>query len=189
MKLASITILSVSLLAATGFAQDVRFNYDHGANFSQYRTYKWVQVKGAVQLNQLAEQQLKNAIDAELATKGLTKTEDEKADLFIAYQAALNQEKEFNSYSSGFDSGWGYGAGWRGWGGPGMSSSTTSTTTTTIHIGTVGLDMYDSAQKQLVWRGQASKTLDEKAKPEKRQKNIKKSIAKLLKNYPPQAKK
>jgi hypothetical protein len=49
--------------------------------------------------------------------------------------------------------------------------------------------MYDSAQKELVWRGTASKTLDPKAKPDKKQKNISKAVAKLLKNYPPNVKK
>jgi hypothetical protein len=41
----------------------------------------------------------------------------------------------------------------------------------------------------LVWRGLASKTLDPKAKPEKQQKNLAKAVKKLLKNYPPPAKK
>ena len=45
--------------------------------------------------------------------------------------------------------------------------------------------MYSSAQKQLVWRGVASKTVDPKAKPEKQQKNLGKAMTKLLKNYPP----
>jgi hypothetical protein len=45
--------------------------------------------------------------------------------------------------------------------------------------------MYDSANHDLVWRGIASKTLDPKVKPEKREKNIQKAAAKLLKNYPP----
>jgi hypothetical protein len=61
--------------------------------------------------------------------------------------------------------------------------------TTTIHIGQIALDMYDAPEKKLVWRGEASKTLDENAKPEKRQKNLKKGVEKLLKNYPPPVKK
>jgi hypothetical protein len=48
--------------------------------------------------------------------------------------------------------------------------------------------MYDTTSKQLVWRGMASKTLDAKAKPEKRQKNIDKAATKMLKNYPPRKK-
>jgi hypothetical protein len=82
-----------------------------------------------------------------------------------------------------YDSGWGYGAGWRyGYGGGGGFSTST---TETIPIGQIDLDMYDPVTKQLVWRGSATKTLDPKAKPEKRMKNLSKAAAKLLKNYPP----
>jgi hypothetical protein len=49
--------------------------------------------------------------------------------------------------------------------------------------------MYDPAMKQLVWRGSATKTIDPKADPEKRQKNLQKAMQKLLKNYPPGKKK
>ena len=55
--------------------------------------------------------------------------------------------------------------------------------------GAIGLSMYDPAAKQLVWRGSATKTLDPKAKPEKKQKNINKAVEKLLKKYPPEVKK
>jgi Domain of unknown function (DUF4136) len=169
-------------LASGAFAQDVRYNFDRSADFSKYRTYKWVQVKGAAQLAQLPDQQLKSAIDAELSRKGLVKSDGE-SDLLVAYQAAINQEKEFSSYTSGFGPGWGYGAGW-GYGGFGGSTTTTGQTWT-IHIGSVGLDMYEAAKQKLIWRGEASKTLDMKAKPDKVQKNLQKAMAKMLKNYPP----
>jgi len=172
------------LLTTIAFAQDVRYNFAAGQDFSKYKTYKWVQIKGADQLDNLAEQQLKTAVDAELGTKGLTKTEVDNADLFLAYQVSLGQEKQFNTFDTGWGYGPGWGGGWYGGGGGGMST----TTSTTIHIGQVGLDMYEAANQKLVWRGTASKTLDPKAKPEKRQKNLKKGVAKLLKNYPPQPK-
>ena len=139
----------------------------------------------AEQPDGLTSKQITGAIDAELAAKGMTKTEADTADLYIGYQTAIGQEKEFTSY----DTGWGYGAGWgRGWyGGGGMS--TTYGSTSTVYIGQLDLSIYDPAQKQLVWRGVASKTLDPKAKPEKKQKNITKAVQKLLKNFPPQPKK
>ncbi len=67
--------------------------------------------------------------------------------------------------------------------------STTYGSTSTVYIGQLDLSLYDPAEKQLVWRGVASKTLDPKAKPEKKQKNITKAVQKLLKNFPPRAKK
>jgi len=175
-------ILPLTLLAAAGYAQDVRYNFDKNAVFERYRTYKWVQIKDAPKLNSLVDEQVKAAFEAELAKKGLSKATGEDADLLIAYQFTLSQEKEFSSYSSDF----GYGPAWgRGWYGGGMGSTMTTGTTSTIHIGELGLDMYDPADKKIVWRGTASKTLDAKAKPDKRQKNLTKGVTKLLKNFPP----
>jgi hypothetical protein len=61
--------------------------------------------------------------------------------------------------------------------------------TSTIYIGQLALDMYHAAPKTLVWRGVVSKTLDANAKPDKQQKNLTKSVTKLLKNFPPPVKK
>jgi hypothetical protein len=69
-----------------------------------------------------------------------------------------------------------------------MASTTTYASTSTIYVGQLALDLYDSSKKELVWRGVASKTIDPQAKPEKRQKNITKTVTKLLKNYPPKKK-
>jgi len=65
----------------------------------------------------------------------------------------------------------------------------TTGTTSTIYVGQLALDMYTPQPKALVWRGVASKTIDPEAKPEKQQKNLAKACEKMLKNYPPKAKK
>ena len=65
------------------------------------------------------------------------------------------------------------------------ASSMTTGSTSTIYTGQLSLDMYNREGHDLVWRGVASKTIDTKAKPEKRQKNLDKAAAKMLKNYPP----
>jgi hypothetical protein len=180
-------IAMAALVVACSYAQDVRYNFAAGEDFSKFKTYKWVDIPGAQKVNQIVEDQLKSTVDEELAKKGLKRTDADTADLFIGYQAAVGQEKQFTS----FNSGWGYGPGWGGgWYGGGMGGmSTTTGTTSTIYIGQLGLDMYDSAKKDLVWRGTASKTLDPKAKPDKQKKNLGKAVAKLLKNYPPPQKK
>jgi len=167
--------------ATTALAQDVRYNYDKQANFAAFKTYKWVVIKGANQLSDLADKQVKSAVDAELAKKGLTRSDSDTADLFIGYQAGVGQEKEYTS----FDTGWGYGPGWHGGGWYGGGGGMTTGQTSTIYIGQLALDMYASQPHSLVWRGTASKTLDPKAKPEKQQKNLSKAVAKMLKNYPP----
>jgi len=170
------------LVASVAAAQDVGYNFDQQADFTKYKTYKWVAVKGAEQPNELVAKQITDAIDRQLATKGLTRTDSDTADLYVAYQVAVNQEKQMTTWDTGYGMGPGWGGRYYGgYYGGGMSTSTTST----INIGTLAIDMYDRAGKQLVWRGMASKQLDPKAKPEKRQKNLDKGMAKLLKNYPP----
>ena len=164
-------------MAAPVLAQDVSYNAMPGADFAKFKTYKWVAIDGAEKPDQIVDQQIKQAIDAQLATKGLTKSTGDAADLLVGYQVAVNQEREWNAYGSGM------GMGYR------MGGGMTTATSSTINIGTLGVDIYDSAGKQLVWRGSATKTLDTKVSPEKRQNNINKAVTKLLKNYPPPVKK
>ena len=152
-------------------AQDVTTNAMPGTDFSKYHTYKWVTIEGAKYPNQIVDAQIKQSVDAQLATKGLTKVAGDKADLYIGYQTSLAQQEQWNAY--------GMGGGYR-WGG-GMATATSST----INIGTLVLDMYDPATKQLVWTGRATKTIDGGGNQQKKQKNLDNAMKKLLKNFPP----
>lgn len=164
--------LAFVLVACTlSIAQDVTTNSMPGTDFSKYHTYKWVPIEGASHPNQIVDAQIKQSIDNQLATKGLTKTDGDKADLYIGYQVSVDQQKQWNAY--------GMGGGLR-WGG-GMATAQSST----INIGTLVLDMYDPSTKQLVWTGRATKTLDPSKNQEKNQKNLDKAMQKLLKNFPP----
>ena len=170
---------------SAALAQDVRYNFAQDVDFSKFKTYKWVSIKNAEQVDSITAKQITDAIDAELVKKGLAKTDADSADLYLGYQTAIGTEKELNAMGSG----WGYGPGWGGGWYGGMRMGTATVSTSTIYTGQLDLDMYNSAKKELVWRGVVAKTIDTKAKPDKRQKNIEKSIAKLLKDYPPPVKK
>jgi len=166
-------------------AQDIKYNFLPGTDFAKYKTYKWVRIPKAEYPNQILDGQIMQAIDAQLGSKGLTKTDGDTADLYVGYQAAVSQEKQWNSYSTDMGGGWGYGrwGGWGGWGGGGMS--TTTTTSQTINIGTINVDVYDVAAKNQIWRGAASKTLGSGKDPAKVNKNLNKAMEKLFKKYPP----
>jgi len=187
MKKLSFLAFVILVLGITTVAQDVRYNFAQDVDFSKFKSYKWVDAKGADHANQLTQNQIVAAIDSELARKGLQKVDSDPADLYIDTQTAVGTEKQFTSYNSGWGYGPGWGGGWYGYNG-GMSSTMTTGTTSTIYVGQLGLDMYDAEHKDLVWRGVASKTIDPKASPEKQQKNINKAVEKLLKNYPPKKK-
>ena len=167
-------LVGVALLASAALsAQDVRYNSMPGTDFAKYHTYKWVVIEGGSHPNQIADAQIKSSVDSQLAAKGLTKTDSDKADLLIGYQVSVDKEKQWNAYSMG-------GARFGGMG---------SATSSTISNGSLVLDMYDPTSKQLVWTGTATKTLNPSGNQEKNQKNLDKAMAKLLKNFPPPPKK
>lgn len=177
-KLTFLAFILLVLGTSSALAQDVTYNFDQSSDFSKFKTYKWVSIKNAQQVDQITANQITAAIDTELAKKGLTKTDADNADLYVGYQTAIGSEKQWNAYNTG----WGYGP---RWGGTGMVTANSET----ILTGQLVLDLYDTANKRLVWKGTVSKTIDTGAKPDKRQKNIQKSMEKLLKNYPPPVKK
>src|SRR5215467_15043429 len=147
-------LVLVTCMPATG--QEVRHNAMPGVDFSKYHSYKWINIEGGAHPNQIMDAEIKQSIDSQLTSKGLTKTDGEKADLYVGYQIAVDQEKQWNAWGTG-----------RGFGG-GMGSATSST----ISIGTLVLDMYDPGTKQLVWTGNATKTIDPSSNQEKNMKNL-----------------
>jgi hypothetical protein len=170
-----VTLLAAFLLmAACAYGQDVHYNYDRSANFAGYKTYQWVDIPGGSVPDQLVHQAIKQATEEQLALKGLTKVEN-NADLYIGYQVVINLEKSVSL--------WGDGPGW--WDGPWGGTRSMQGQTSTIPVGILVMDLYDVGRKQLVWRGDAIKTIDLKKEPEKNYRNLQKVMAKLFKNYPP----
>lgn len=170
----AVTSSLLLLLSVLSFAQDVKYNYMPGTNFSAYKTYKWVEPSEQKTVSQIQDAQIKMAVDKQLTLKGLKAVTDGAADLYVTYQVAIDQQKQWNAYGGG---------GFR----IGMGSATA--TSTTINIGTLVLDFYDVAAKQQVWTGNATKQLNPSNDPAKNQANLEKAMAKLLKNYPPPVKK
>ena len=150
------------LVASSALSQDVTFNYDDKADFSKFKTYKWVAFKNVAPIDKLTDEQIRSTVDAALAKKGLTKVNgDNTADLLIDYQSSELIDEKFPKAPTSDEKPW------------------------TIYAGDLAIDMYTPANHNLVWRGMADKALDPNAKPEKRQKNLNKAVAKMMKNYPP----
>ena len=167
----SALVLALLLITAgTLAAQDVRYNFMPRTDFSKYRTYKWVNI-GRDHPDQIMDAEIKQSVDSQLASKGLTKTDSDQADLYIGYQTAVHQETQ-----------------WDAWGSRAFGLASGSWTSSTISIGTLVLEIYDPGSKQLVWTGSATNTIDTGSNHEKHMKKLDKAMAKLLKNYPPQQK-
>jgi Domain of unknown function (DUF4136) len=170
-----IAIFNVFFLAMLGaaFAQHVETDFDHKANFSQYKTYSWQAIKPE---NSLWDARIKSAVDAQLAAKGWTQV-DSGGDISVVAIKTTQTQRTLQTFYDGFGGGWR----WRGFGGMGQST----TTEQDYKEGTLVVDLYDAKTKQLIWRGSAQDTVSDKAA--KNEKNLDKGVAKMFKKFPPSA--
>jgi hypothetical protein len=177
-----ILALAAVLTPALALAQKTSYDYDKTASFASLKTYT---LKDGTKVGQqLIDDRIVAAIDAQLAAKGLTKTES-NPDMFVVYHVAFDKQKDISTFSSGYGGGygpygWGYGGGWGG--------TTSTTQVRDILVGTLVIDIADAKKGQVIWRGMGVKEVDTQAKPEKRDKSINNAVTKIFKNYPPKQK-
>jgi hypothetical protein len=171
MRIATLTL--AGLVAATAAsAQSVSYDFDKSADFSKLRTYAWT--AGTEIKDELNHKRIVAAVDAELAARGMVKVEaDAGPDVLVAYHASFDRDLQISGFSSGFGP-------YRF--GPARSGSAR---VEEILVGTLVVDVIDAKAHTIVWRGTATKEVDVKASPEKRDKNIKKGAEKLFKSFPP----
>jgi hypothetical protein len=158
-------------LTAASFA-DVKTDYDHNANFGQYKTYSWEKVQTQ---DPLLVDRIKEAVNEALTAKGWTLVNSGGDVSVVAIETTKNQQT-LNTFYDGM------GGGWR-WGGFGDAT----TTTETYKVGTLVVDLFDTKTKHLIWRGSASDTLSSNS--EKNTKNLDKEVKKMFAHFPPEAKK
>ncbi len=166
-----VAALTLALSAAQSSAQSVTYDYDRTADFSKLKTYAWVTPTTVA--DDFSHKRIVSAIDKQLAAKGLTPAAaNTNPDVIVAYNAVLTEDAQINGFSSGFG---GYRFG-------GDRSGTASVDR--VVTGTLVVALVDAKRDSMLWRGTASKTLDMKADPDKRDKNINKAVEKMFKKFP-----
>ena len=167
--LARIAVLA--LLGTTVLAQNVTTDYDRSANFASFKTYAWI--RGTEAPDPLNHRRIVQSIDGQLAQEGL-RLVDETADpdVLVAYHVNLDRELQITGISSG-------------WGAYRWGNRSGMARAEDITVGTLVVDMIDADTRTIVWRGTASKDVDQGASAEKRDQNARKAMEKLFKNYPP----
>ena len=161
------------VLLGSAFGQHIQTDFDHQANFSQYKTYSWQEIKAS---NSLWGDRIKEAVNAQLGSKGWIQV-DSSGNVVIVAIKTTQTERTLQTFYDGMGGGWR----WRGFGGFGEST----TTEQDYKEGTLVVDMYDASTKQLIWRGSAEEVLSDKA--EKNEKNLDKGVAKMFKSFPPRS--
>jgi hypothetical protein len=156
-------------LAAGALAQDVKTDYDHHANFSQYHTYYLEKIKTT---DPLWQSRIQDDVDHELQSKGWQRV-DSGGDVAITAVGSTHNQQEYQTFYNGM-------GGWR-WGGFGE----TTTQVENYPVGSLVVDFYDAHSKQLIWRGVASDSLSDK--PDKNEKKLEKLVDKMFNHFPPQS--
>jgi hypothetical protein len=172
-----VAALAFTALGFSAHAQKPRIQWNNQYDFDAVETFAWqlTPETSLEQQNPFMHSLIKNTIEAELATSGLTQVET-NPDVYVNYHASTMTEVQLRSDSYGY----GFGAyGMGTWGYYGMSAGPVSTTTRVVEYekGTLVVDIWDAAAKELVWRGEVTDTLPDN--PQKAEKLVVKAIGKM----------
>jgi hypothetical protein len=178
--------LGLSMLVAAGCAgRQVTTDYSPATRFSQFRTFALVSPPDSAS-QQLLDQRVRNAVQAQLAGKGLTPADRQSADLYVGYGMIDKTHREVYSYRDGW--GWGGGWGWRyyRWGVAWPMAGYRQIDTYTD--GTVVVNLIDAKTKQVVWEGEVAGVVSlPVANPVRATQQVDGAVAKLFAKYPPQS--
>lgn len=177
-----IPVLLFFILNSCGSTIDVYSDFDRTTDFSQYKTYNFhKKAIEKVQISELDKRRILQAIEAELAKKGMTKSET--PDLWVGIFTKEREEVDVNQYYDGWGYGWGYGYGWRayGWGYPYYWGGYPRVSTSVE--GTLFIDFVDVKKNELVWQGEGVGYLTQDRT--KKEDVINEFVSKILAQYPP----
>lgn len=181
-----LSTLMIVVFASSVMAQKVVTDSDQTYDFSGKKTIQFLgwQNDSDKIMNDLDKERMRTALHDEFQARGMSKVES-GAELAVSLFIVVDQKTSTSAYTS-YYGGTGYGYRGRGgyWGGG--HASTTYTESDYLE-GTLVMDVFDGASKELVWQGVMTGTVKEK--PEKRAKSIPKSVRKLMKKFPVQPEK
>ena len=163
----------ILLLAVVARADRVTADRDHAVNFSEYKTFMWIQKPKSKE--PFMADRIVAAVNAQLRLKGFREV-NEEADMAVGANLATEEQHEWETYYDG--SGWGW-----GWDGGGWAT----TKVKTYEVRTITVDLFDARGKKLMWQGVATDEVS--SRPQKRTRETDKQIEKMFEKFPPKEKK
>ena len=163
----------VSLIISSCSSIHVAADYDRSVNFSSYKSFSFFQegIK-KVKISDLDKRRILNAIENELISKGLKKSDN--PDLLV--NIITKERKEVNIYNQNFGM-WGW-----SWGmGPTFGLNQTNISDSTN--GTLFIDLIDNNKKELVWQGIGDGYLS--TRMDRKNERIIEFVESILEKYPP----
>jgi hypothetical protein len=171
MKKLYLFYLTVSLIISSCNSIHVAADYDRSVNFSSFNSFGFFEegIK-KVKISDLDKRRILNAIENELISKGLKKSDN--PDLLV--NIITKERKEVNIYNQNFGL-WGW-----GWG-PTFGLNQTNISDSTN--GTLFIDLIDNNKKELVWQGIGDGYLS--TRMDRKNERIIEFVESILEKYPP----
>jgi uncharacterized protein DUF4136 len=164
----SMLLLGALALGLPIVAQQLTIDVNPSANFSRYHTYSW---RGIQASDPDVARQIKDAVARDLRARGWVLVAD-GGDVSIAAAVATRDQEEYATVNNGAGA-----FGWRrGWG---NGFAAAGAPARQIPAGTLILEVYETAARQLVWSGTAIGK-----KPDENERRVDKVVKKLLSRLP-----
>jgi hypothetical protein len=185
--LVAVTLLLLSFfLSGCTLPPKVSSDYDRNFDFSSLKHYRWLELPGDVEAEELMIQRLRNAVDKQMGIKGFTKSL-ESPDFLISMRGfkdtAILATPRGPSYQRGNT------------GGTRINSSAgslrgreyrqTGYSPTDYEEGKLTVTLINAANDQTIWEGLATGLIQSNNSPESREQRTHETIARLLADFPP----
>jgi len=162
-------------------------DYDSSKDFSSLKTYEW-QTKsqpktGDIRVdNDLLDNRIRSAINDSLSKKGYQRINQGRPDFYISYKYQVRSKLESDNVGVGF----GFGMGSRGrYGGFGVD---TGRYINEYDEGLLVIDVTDTSESALWWRGIGTTRINQHSKPGEITKWVNEAVDKILSQFPPMPK-
>ena len=150
----------------------VASDYDKEANFTEYNSFAFYKPGiDKAKISDLDKKRILRAIESEMTTKGMTKSETPS----LLVSIFTKERERVDVYNNNF----GYGWGWNPWYYGGYGTTVSSSTEGSLYI-----DLIDTKTNELVWQGVGTANLITHDM-EKKEERIREIVREILAVYPP----
>ena len=179
-RLLPVFVIVFIISACSGI--QVSQDHEQGYDFSALKTFAWKPNKDneyGLTDNDLVDARIRNAIVNTLSARQYVMMDSGKPDFYISYHVTVEQKISTSNVSGGVS----VGRSSRGrYGSVGVG---TGTQVRAYDQGTLLIDMTDSVDSKLIWRGISTQTVTEHSDPEKSTRQINETVEKILAQFPP----
>ncbi len=164
-----------------GCSSPYKADYEPDHDFSPYRSYRWLEPneppRDALAGNPLLKRRFVKAVDHVLQTMGYTPTDGNEPDFEVYVHGTVQERMRVND---GVSVSYGY---YGRYGGMGMRHVDVSY----YDEGTLILDIIDTPNSELVWRGWVTQVIRDYQDPRQAEAAVDKAVHGILANFPPEA--